>query len=62
MIVIYTRHAEDKLKRTDIKKFKIRKKVIEDILRNPRSKTRTKSGDWAAVSAVDGRHDLNEIL
>lgn len=61
MKIIYTKHAEDKLKRTDIRKFKIRKKTIKEILSKSRSKSRTKYGDYAAVGRLDKRHDLRVI-
>jgi len=63
MKIIYTKHAhaKEKLKRVDIKKFKIRKKTIEEILRNPRSQTKTEYGDYAAISDLDKLHDLRVI-
>jgi mRNA-degrading endonuclease RelE of RelBE toxin-antitoxin system len=61
MKVIYTKHAEEKLKRTDIKKFGIRKKTIKEVLNYPESTTKTKYGDYATVSQLDSGHDLRVI-
>lgn len=58
MAIIYTRHAEDKLQRADIKKLKIKKAIIKKVLENPLVKTKTKSGEYAAISGFDGSHDL----
>lgn len=61
MKVIYTKHAEDKLKRPDVKKFKINKGKIEEILKNPEYSSRTQYNDYAAISALDKTHDLRII-
>lgn len=34
-MIIFTKHAEEKLKRPDIKRFNINKKLIENILKDP---------------------------
>ena len=61
MKIIYTRHAEEKLRQEDTRKFKIKKKTIENILKYSRSKSKTKYGDLAALSEVDSKHDLRII-
>ena len=47
MRVVYTKHAEDKLKRADIKGFKINKTLIEDSLAKPKHENKTKYGELA---------------
>lgn len=61
MIISYTKHAEIKLKQSDIKKFKINKKTIKNIILHPRIRSKTKYGDNAAILALDGLHDLRII-
>lgn len=61
MKVVYTKHAEDKLKRSDIKSLMINKRKIEEILQNSRKKSRTKYNDYAVLASVDPRHDLRII-
>jgi len=61
MKIIYTLHAEQKLKRFDIKKLKINKKLIEGVLTNPQSESMTKYGDYSVVSQIDNKHDLRVI-
>ena len=61
MNFVFTKHAQDKLKRLDMKKFQISKKIIELILNSPKYKGLTKYGDYTAVSALDERHDLRVI-
>jgi len=61
MKIIYTRHAEDKLKRTDIKNFKINKKLIENALSKSKHKDRTKHGDFSHLVNISDRHDLRII-
>ena len=56
--IIYTRHAEDKLQRSDIRKFNINKRLIEKILIKPEVETKTKSGELAAISQFEMAHDL----
>lgn len=58
---VFTQHAQDKLKRADIKKFRISKKMIKGILTFPEYKGITKYGDYTAVSALDEEHDLRVI-
>ena len=60
-MIIYTKHTEEKLKRSDIRKFKINKKLLGKILRNPQLKSKTKYGDYAASSRIDDKHDLRII-
>lgn len=61
MKVVYTKHAEDKLKRADVRKFKINKNFIEKILKTPRQKTKTKYGNYAALGDLGEVHDLRVI-
>lgn len=61
MKIIYTFHAEEKLKRSDIKKFKIGKNRIENALKYSEKKTKTRYGQFAAVVAIDKRHELRII-
>lgn len=60
-MIFFTRHAIDKLKREDVKGFKINKGMLENILRTRKSKTRTKYGDFATVVPLDKEHDLRII-
>ena len=61
MKITYTRHAEDKLKRADIKKFKVGKTLIENSLGKSKHKNKTKSGEFAHLVSVSVRHDLRII-
>lgn len=61
MKIIYTKHAEDKLKRSDIRKFNIKKKTIEKTIKQPRSRIKTKYNDSAVVAGLDELHDLRVI-
>jgi mRNA-degrading endonuclease RelE of RelBE toxin-antitoxin system len=60
-MIIFTKHAEEKLKRPDIKRFNINKKLIENILKDPQMKSKTKYGDLAASSQINDKHDLRII-
>lgn len=60
-MIFFTKHAIDKLKREDVKKFKINKRMLESILRTRKSKTRTKYGNFATVALLDKEHDLRII-
>lgn len=59
--VIYTKHAEDKLKRADIRKFKINKKLIESSLAKSKHNSKTKHGDFSYLTNISPRHDLRII-
>lgn len=61
MKIIYTKHAEDKLKRPDIKKFKINKKLIENALVKSKHNSRTKYGDFSYLANISHKHDLRII-
>ena len=61
MKIIYTKHAEEKLQRTDIKSFKINKKLIVKIIDKPELSTKTKYGDYAAIGNLDKDHILRII-
>lgn len=53
MKIIYTKHAQEKLKRKDVKKFKINKNFIETSLKNLKDLTRTKYGDYSIITQLD---------
>ena len=61
MKIVYTKHAEDKLKRADIKKFKIDKKFVEAGLSKSEHKSKTKYGDFSYLASVSVKHDLRII-
>lgn len=61
MRIAYTKHAEEKLMRSDIKEFKINKKLIAKILENPQHKTVTKYQNYAAISHITRNHSLRII-
>ncbi len=61
MKFVYTKHAEGKLRRKDIKTFKINKKLIETTLSKSKHKGRTKYGEFAELVALPGRHVLRII-
>jgi len=59
--VRYTKHAEEKLTRADIKKFKITKKLIEDIITNSKYKNKSKYGEFVQNRTITTRHILRVI-
>ncbi len=61
MKVNYTRHAEDKLERPDIRKFKVSKKLIENSLSKSKQESRTKYGEFFYLVRVSTKHDLRII-
>jgi len=61
MKIIYTKHAENKLKRADIKNFKINKKLIESALARSEHEDRTKYGDFSYLANISHKHDLRII-
>ena len=61
MRISYTKHALEKLKRQDIRNFKITKKTIRKILIHAGSKSRTKYGAFSVVSQTDLLHDLRVV-
>lgn len=61
MRIVYTKHASEKVLRPDVRKIKINKKLIRSILLNPEVRSRTKSGEFCAISKIDSRHDLRVI-
>lgn len=61
MKVIFTKHAEEKLTRADIKKFKITKKLIEDIITKSKHKNKSKYGEFAQNRTITDRHILRVI-
>ena len=60
-MIAYTKHAEDKLKRRDIKIFKISKRKIEQILKSSRKESKTKYGEYAKVGTLNKSHDLRIV-
>lgn len=60
-MITYTKHAEDKLRRSDIKIFKITKRKIEQILKSSKKRSKTKYGEYAKVSSISKAHDLRII-
>jgi hypothetical protein len=60
-MIVYTKHVEEKLKRKDIKSFKINKKLIKRILDSEFPTKRTKTGECAIVKKLTNRHDLRII-
>ena len=61
MKIIYTKHAEDKLKRADIKNFKITKIFIEVALSKSKHESKTKYSDFSCLASVSDKHDLRII-
>lgn len=61
MKIIYTRHAEDKLERPDIRKFEINKALIENSLGKSKHKSKTKYGEFFCLARVSSRHDLRIV-
>lgn len=61
MKIIYTKHAEGKFERHDIKKFEIDKSVIEKILAHPEVRIKTKYGDFAVVSKFTNKHSIRIV-
>lgn len=61
MRIVYTKHAEEKLMRSDIRKFGINKKIISQILKNPQHSTRTKYQDYAVISQITENHSLRIV-
>ena len=60
-MVFFTKHAIDKLRRNDIKKFQITKQLLVKIVQNRQSQTKTKYGEYATVSPLGKSHDLRVI-
>jgi len=61
MKIIFTKHAEEKLKRLDIKSFKINKRTIREILIRPNFFVKTKYGENAALGRLDQDHIIRVI-
>lgn len=61
MKVVYTKHAEDKLKRRDIKDFGVAKTFIEESVTDLSKSSKTKSGESAVVVGLHERHELRVI-
>lgn len=60
-MIIYTKHAEEKLTRSDIKKFKIKKKLLENIISRRKRQNKTKYGNYATLAPLDTSHDIRII-
>lgn len=58
MKIFFTKHAIDKLKTNESRKFHINKKRIESVIREPISKKQLKSGVFRTVGSLDRRHSL----
>ncbi len=61
MKIIYTKHAEEKLIRKDIRSFKINKKLIGTIIKSSRFSSKTKYGETAVIGNLDSKHVLRII-
>lgn len=61
MRVIYTKHAEEKLLRKDVRKFKINKQLINKIIKKSRLLSKTKHGERAVIGNLDSKHILRII-
>lgn len=61
MRIIYTKHAEDKLKSPDAKRFKITKSLIKQALSRKYHVGKTKYGEYAALLSLGGEHVLRVI-
>lgn len=61
MKVKFTKHAEGKLIRKDIKKFKVTKKLIKEIVTKSNHKNRTKYGEFAEIGAISFGHIVRVI-
>lgn len=60
-MIIFTKHAKDKLKRKDIKSFKVNSKLIKEIVSNLQTQTLTEYEDYSKVSKLDKKHDIRII-
>jgi len=58
--VVYTKHAEEKLLRRDVKKFKVSKMLIRKALKYPDHSSETKYGELANIIFLN-RHVLRVI-
>ena len=61
MRIIYTKHAEEKLLRKDVQKFKINKQSINKIIKRSRLFSNTKYGERAVIGNLDSKHILRII-
>lgn len=60
MKIVYSRHAEDKLKREDIQRFGINKRLIRRVFDKWKYNEPTKYGAWATLLQLDG-HTLRVV-
>ena len=61
MKVTYTKHAEEKVTRQDIKKFGITKKLIQEVVTKSDHKTKSKYGEFAESRSISEKHILRVI-
>ncbi len=61
MKIVYTKHAEDKLRRRDIKSLGVNKALILKSVANLSKSKKTKSGEMAVVNKLSDRHDLRVV-
>ena len=61
MKIIYTKHAEDKLKSLNSKRFKITKSLVKQALSRKYHVDKTKYGEYAALLPLEGEHVLRII-
>ena len=62
MNIIYTKHAIDKLKTSEAKKFQINKKKIEFVVRNPISQVQLPFGVIRLIGKLGIKHSLCVII
>jgi len=60
-MIVYTKHAENKLRRKDIKAFKITRRRISQILRNVEGETHTKYGEYAVIRPLNEHHVIRVV-
>lgn len=61
MEFLYTRHAEEKLLREDIRNFGIGKSLIEKAILNPNYLGKTKTGELSAIIAFNTKYILRVV-
>lgn len=61
MKIIYTKHAQEKLLRKDVKDFKINKRLVENFIKKNKYSSKTKSGEEAIICKLDSKHILRII-
>ena len=61
MKIIYTLHAQEKLKRKDVKRLGITKTLLGKLLKDPEVLKYTKYKDRCAISTLNDKHDVRII-